>query len=93
MDIDILNCCALMQQNETCPYASYFEKDVYDPHYYNLPAILMSVLSVLSLSVLFFVIRNIVKIFKVRGETDIQSVAIMNTCVGLATICNFNYFA
>lgn len=92
MSTPILQCCQQLSQGGYCDYSlPYFGKDVYDPDYYPVPAILMVILSVISLSVLFFALRNIKNIFALRHQIDIKNVLVMNTLISCAVLTLFIY--
>lgn len=90
---DVVNtCCKTIEAGGECDYSDLaFQKDVYDPTYYNAPAIYMTILTIITLFVVGVAIKNLREIYASRKQMSIKNSLLMNSLVCLAVFCKFPF--
>ena len=89
-DTDVSGCCITLEGGGECDYSLVgFQKDVYDPHYYNGPAISETILAIITFGVIIFALKNLKDIYDVRNHMSVKNTFIMNLLVFLALLCKF----
>jgi len=87
-DTDVSACCAILEGGGECDYSLVgFQKDVYDPHYYNGPAISETLLAIITFGVIIYALKNLKDIYDVRKRMSVKNSFIMNLLVFLALLC------
>jgi len=91
-DVVVSECCQILQNGGECDYSHLaFQKDVYEPNYYNAPAIYMTILTIITLFVVIVAGKNLKDIYATRKRMSIKASLLMNSLVCLAVFFLFLY--